>query len=196
MSAGGTNGRAKIDLGGSIGLSPIVIHSSAGAQLTRQDQRYAISVESSSDYSDYLKHVSTISGITALFAGFDFTVLTLLLTRLPDPSSVPAQITLYAMSVLFLILIYLVAWTGMLLMYLCRRVPPMTPRLRASTVLLFGTHLSVGAPVFLMFFLWKMTVLASVTLLTWIAFAIASYVYLWRPLTRFKQTRDYFLGRP
>ena len=155
-----------------------------------------MSVESSSDYSDYLKYISTISGITALFAGFDFTVLTLLLTRLPDPSTVPAQITLYAMAVLFLILIYLVGWTGMLLMYLWRRIPPMTPRMRASAVLVFGAHLSVCAPVFLMFFLWQMTVLASVTLLTWIAFAIASYVHIWRPLTRFKQTRNYFLGRP
>ena len=155
-----------------------------------------MSAESSVDYSDYLKYMSNTSGITALFAGFDFTVITLLLTRLPDPSSVPAQITLYAMSVLFLILIYLVGWTGMLLMYLCRRIPPMTPRMRASAVLVFGAHLSVCAPVFLMFFLWQMTVLASVTLLTWIAFAIASYVYIWHPLTRFKQTRNYFLGRP
>ena len=155
-----------------------------------------MSVATSSDYSDYLKYISTISGITALFAGFDFTVLTLLLTRLPDPSSVPAQIILYVMSVLFLILIYLVGWTGNLLMYLCRRVPPMTPRLRATAVLVFGAHLSVCTPVFLMFFLWQMTVLASATLVTWIAFAIISYVYIWRPLIRFKQTRNYFLGRP
>jgi hypothetical protein len=140
--------------------------------------------------------MSTISGITALFAGFDFTVITLLLTRLPDPRSVPAQITLYAMAVLFLVLIFLVAWSGMMLMYLCRRVPPMTPQLLGFSVVAFGVHLSVCVPVFLMFFLWQLMVLASVTLLTWMAFAITSYVYLWRPLTRFKQTRNYLLGRP
>jgi hypothetical protein len=155
-----------------------------------------MSAEGSFDYSDYLKYMSNTSGITALFAGFDFTVITLLLTRLPDPTSVPAQITLYAMAVLFLVLIYLVGWTGQLLCYVCRRVPPMTPRLQATAFLVFGVHLSVCVPVFLMFFLWHLTVLAFVTFLTWIAFAIASYFHIWRPLTRFKQTRNYFLGRP
>jgi hypothetical protein len=72
----------------------------------------------------------------------------------------------------------------------------MTPRLQATAFLVFGVHLSVCVPVFLMFFLWHLTVLAFVTFLTWIAFAIASYFHIWRPLTRFKQTRNYFLGRP
>jgi len=155
-----------------------------------------MSAESDFNYSDYLRHMSNISRIAALFAGFDFTVVTLLLTQLPDPTTVPAQITLYSMSVLFLLLIFMVGWSGMLHIYLCRRVPPRTPQLSAFAVLAFGAHLLVCAPVFLMFFLWHLTVLALGTFLTWVAFVIASYVYIWRPLTRYKQTREYFLGRP
>lgn len=155
-----------------------------------------MSVESSFNYSDYLRHMSNISRIASLFAGFDFTVLTLLLTQLSDPSTMLAQITLYAIAVLFLVLIYLVGWSGMLHIYLCRRVPPMTPQLAVFSILAFGVHIAAGVPIILMFFLWQLSVLGSVTLLTWIAFAIASFVYIWRPLTRFKQTRNYFLRRP
>ena len=150
----------------------------------------------SSDYSDYLRHMSSICRIGALFAGFDFTVVTLLLSRLPDPSTVLAQITLYAMSVLFYVLVFLVGWSGMLHIYLCRRVPPMTPQLGAFAVMAFGAHVLICVPLILMFFLWHLPVLASVTLLTWMGFAIASVVYIWRPLTRFTQTRKYFLGLP
>jgi hypothetical protein len=138
--------------------------------------------------------MSNISRIGALFAGFDFTVVTLLLTRLQDPSSTLAQITLYGMSVLFYVLIFLVGWSGMLHIYLCRRVPPMTPQLGAFALLAFGVHILICVPLFLMFFLWQLTALAFITLLTWIAFAAASLVYIWRPLTRFTQTRKYFLG--
>jgi hypothetical protein len=148
------------------------------------------------DYSDYMRFMSNISRIGALFAGFDFTVITLVLTRLPQPESILVQATLFAMSVLFYFLIFLVGWSGMLHVYLCRGVLPLTPRLRAFAVLAFAVHLLICVPPFLLFFLWQLFPLAWATVFCWIVFAVASVVYIWKPVTRFRATRKYFLRLP
>ena len=146
------------------------------------------------DYSDYLGQLSNLNRIGALFAGFDFTVVTLLLTQLVDPSRLLAQLVLYAMYVLLLALIYWVGWTGMLHVYLCRRVPPNSPRLKGFAVLSFALYIFICVPPVLMFFLWELPILGGAALLTWTAFLTASLFYIWRPLKNFKQTRDYYHG--
>ena len=45
-------------------------------------------------------------------------------------------------------------------------------------------------------YLRHMSNISRIAFLTWVAFVVASYIYIWRPLTRYKQTREYFLGRP
>jgi hypothetical protein len=147
-----------------------------------------------SDYSDYLGQLSNLNRIGALFAGFDFTVVTLLLTQLVDPSRLLAQLVLYAMYVLLLGLIYWVGWTGMLHIYLCRRVPPNSPRLKGFAVASFSLYSFICVPLVLMFFLWELPILGGAAFLTWTAFAAASFVYIWKPLKNFKQTRDYYHG--
>ena len=146
------------------------------------------------DYSDYLGQLSNLNRLGALFAGFEFTVITLLLTRLTDPSRLLAQIILYAMSVLFLVLIYWVGWTGMLHLYFCRQVAPNSPRMKRFAVLSFSVYLFVCVPLFLMFFLWDLPILGGATLLTWMAFVAISFVNIWKPLKKFIKTRDYFHG--
>ena len=146
------------------------------------------------DYSDYLGALSNLNRIGALFAGFDFTVVTLLLTQLADPGRLLAQLVLYAMYLLLLVLIYWVGWTGMLHIYLCRRVPPNSPRLKGFAVLSFALHSFICMPLVLMFFLWELPILGGAALLTWTAFVTASIVYIWRPVKNFKQTRDYYHG--
>jgi hypothetical protein len=146
------------------------------------------------DYSDYLGQLSNLNRIGALFAGFDFTVVTLLLTQLDDPSRPRAQLVLYAMYVLLLALIYWVGWTGMLHVYLCRRVPPNSPRLKGFAVSSFALYVFICVPLVLMFFLWGLPILGGGALMTWTAFVAASVVYIWKPLKNFKQTRDYYHG--
>jgi hypothetical protein len=78
------------------------------------------------DYSDYIKHMSNISGLGSVLAGFTLTTLTLLITLLPDPSQIPVQITLFFLASLFDTFMFLTGWTGFHLVYFCRRAPPLT----------------------------------------------------------------------
>ena len=47
------------------------------------------------DYSSYLTYETWATQIIALFCGFTFTAITIILTLLPDPSQIQSQIILF-----------------------------------------------------------------------------------------------------
>ena len=86
------------------------------------------------DYSDYISYLSTSINLGALFAAFTLTVITLLVTQLPDPSLFFAQVTLFFLAFIFDLLLFLLSWSVWFVIYFCERVPPMTRIARIATI--------------------------------------------------------------
>jgi len=147
------------------------------------------------DYSDYIKHMSSFNSVASVFAGFTFTILTLLLTQLPDPSSIMSQLTLFFLAVLFDLLAFLVSWNSINNIYFCRNVPPLTKRLAMFNWLSVLSYSLLGVPIVLMFLLWNLIYLALALAVVWALFIIATFIFTWKPLMDFRKTRAYILGR-
>ncbi len=148
------------------------------------------------DYSNYLTYLSRILGAASLFAGFLFTVITLLLTQLPYPDTIQSQGILLFFNTLFLFSVYLVGYGSYLMTYFCKKVPPMTPTIRASYYLsLLFFSLSASAPTWL-FFLWNLTYLTLASFIIWIIFTVTILNYIYRPLRNYKESRARILRLP
>lgn len=57
-------------------------------------------------YSDFLNQLSNLSVELSLFSGFTFTIITILLTMLPGPSTLSAQIALFFLVMLLDLFIF------------------------------------------------------------------------------------------
>lgn len=104
------------------------------------------------DYSDYIKHLSNMGNMYSFLSGFMFTAITVLITRLPDPSSIMAQLVLFFMAVMLDIFVFYMGSFYQGVVYLCKNIPSYSGRknlfnllsdasvilgLGGSTVLLF-----------------------------------------------------------
>jgi uncharacterized membrane protein YqjE len=147
------------------------------------------------DYSDYLKHLSSFNSVISVFAGFTFTSLTLLITLLPDPSSIMSQFTLFFLAVLFDLLTFLVAWNSVNVVYFCRKVPPRTKQIATfNWILMLSFDLS-GLIIVLVFLLSDLIYLTLASGIVWVLFIIAIFLFTWKPLKEYRKTRAYVLGR-
>lgn len=52
------------------------------------------------DYSDYINHLSNMGNMYSFLSGFMFTAITVLITQLPDPNNIRAQLVLLFMAVM------------------------------------------------------------------------------------------------
>ena len=147
------------------------------------------------DYSDYIKHMSSLNSELIVLAGFTFTVLTLLITLLPDPSSIRAQLTFFFLTILFDLLIFLVAWNTINNIYFCRNVPPLTKRLAIFNWLSLLSFSLSGVTIILLFLLSDLIYLTLASGVLWALFIIANVIFTYRPLLEFRKTRARILGR-
>ena len=147
------------------------------------------------DYSDYIKHMSSFNSEFTFIAGFTFTTLTLLITLLPDPSSIMAQLTFFFLAILFDLLIFLVSWNTINNIYFCRNVPPLTKRLAMFNWLLFLCFNLSGVAIILVFLLSDLIYLAIASGIVWALSVIANFIFTYKPLLEFRETRAYILGR-
>jgi len=149
------------------------------------------------DYSDYIKHMSNLSSVGSLLAGFTFTTITILITRLPDPSSIMSQLVLFFMAVLFFLFIFLVGWNANTIIYFCRNVPPKTKQLSIFTLLTLVSYILLGVTVILMFLLWNLIYLALASGIVWALLIILFFIFILKPfLTNpFPETRARILGK-
>jgi len=147
------------------------------------------------DYSDYARHLSNIISILALFSGFMFTAYTILITRLPDPSTITAQLTLYAISTFLKIFLSSLMWTSLSVDLLCRKVPPslkiMNPLFTKIMNMLLWASLLVGMVVItaLMSLLWSLKYLAIIQIVQGTLIIVADYVFMLRPYRRYRKSR-------
>jgi len=148
------------------------------------------------DYSDYITYMSGVNRGFSLLAGFAFTTLTLLITLLPDPSQMFAQVTLFFVMFVCDFLVFMTAWGSISLIFPCRKVPPLTKQLRIFNYLTLSGISLFGVIPALMFLVTKLMYLALASVFVWAVFMIASYFVGWKPLTTYRATRARMLARP
>ena len=139
------------------------------------------------DYSDYSRHINTtINGLT-LISGFAFTAITLLLTRLDQPSALPSQLVLLFLMVLSDLNSRVAQHLGVETLYYCRKVPPQTRKVAVRTALMFLSFVLFGLAITLMFFLFDLVYLSIVAAVIWLFVILADLVFVYRPLLEYRK---------
>jgi len=133
------------------------------------------------DLSSYLAYESFAGEVLAIFMGFTFTAITLLLTLLPDPSQILAQVTLFFLALVFYLFQFIVFFAIYYLMYCVRGVPPEARGRRSLGLLLFSGFSLWGLVIVLMFLLWNLTYLALASGTVYALFTILAFIYIWKP---------------
>ncbi|MFW9810452.1 MAG: hypothetical protein ACFFE6_13825 [Candidatus Thorarchaeota archaeon] len=146
------------------------------------------------DYSDYISFLINGVNIASLFSVFTFTVITLLVTQLPDPSLFIAQVILFFLALIFELLLFIISWSFWYILYFCEYVPPMTGTAKLATLFAFAMYQMFGIVIIMMFLLLNLESLAFAAFLMWLIFIILIYFFNYRPLTRFKETRKMYRG--
>lgn len=144
--------------------------------------------ESEKDYADYIKHISNILNSLSLLSGFMFTVITVLVTRLPDLDSVPSQSMLLVAAVFLDIFMFLFGNYLFLSTQYCK-MPPLTRRMGILNLLLLAsTTPAMGIVTVGIFFVYHLTYLGLTQLAIWAIFSLALYVYAIRPFLEQRKT--------
>jgi hypothetical protein len=143
------------------------------------------------DYSSFLAYETWASQIIALFCGFTFTVITILLVELPAPIQIQSQIILFFLASLFNLFQFLLFSYILYLAFCIKAVPPELKRLgthaRVHELLTVLSFYLLGLAVVLMFFLWNLLYLALASGVVYALFIILAYVIIWRPALEISQ---------
>lgn len=137
----------------------------------------------------YMTAQSVVSRNYSLFAGFTFTAITILITRVPDPSAWQSQVMLFFLAALFYLLVSSLFDNQSLINY-CVKFAPKLPQdvLKSADRRGWLIWLMLGSSVCLLFLLWNLLYLASATGIVFTLFVITSY----RKMNRlFKSFEDY-----
>lgn len=141
------------------------------------------------DYSDYIKHLSNLIGILSLFSGFMFTTYAILITRLPDPSGIIAQFTLYILSLFLDIFLFLISQLNVMVIYSCRNVPPLSKRTAmVNSLFLLSVYVAMSFVTSLMPLLWNLVYLALVQTVQWILFGVAANRFIFKPFSQYRES--------
>ena len=139
------------------------------------------------DYSDYSRHINTsINGLT-LITGFTFTAITLLLTRLDDPSSISSQLMILFLVILFYLDASLADHLSVETLYYCKRVPPQTRKIAVRTTLMMISTALFGLAIPFMLFLFDLVYLSIVTFTIWASTVLVVWFVVYRPLREYRK---------
>ena len=139
------------------------------------------------DYSDYIKHLSNLGGGLLFISGFMFTVITILLTQLPNLNNPQSQLILFFFSLIFNLATFLAFFTTIEGIYYCRHVPPLSKRRTVINVLSLLITMMIGLTVTLLFLLWNLTFLVITSGIIWMGFVISGFVFVWKPFTEYRK---------
>jgi drug/metabolite transporter (DMT)-like permease len=143
------------------------------------------------DYSDYLKHLSNLIHVMSLCSGFLFTAYTVLITRLPDPGSITAQLTLLVISIYLSICLYCLGYFLNAVLHCCRNFPPMTKTTAITNLLfLFVSTTAMSIATTLMSFLWNLTYLAVVQTVQWIFYLVITCLFVIKPAWTYRKAKS------
>lgn len=138
-----------------------------------------------------MKHLSNLISIMSLFSGFMFTAYTILITRLPDPTSITAQLALYVISTFLGIFLFILGYFIVVALSSCRNLPPPTKGTDNVNLLFFASTASAMSIVTtLMSFLWNLTYLAFAQIVTWILLSMAVYLFIIKPGWQYRKSKS------
>ncbi len=138
------------------------------------------------EYSDYLMHRSHLITILALMSGFTFTATIILVTRLPDPNSVFSQVILLFAAILLNVFVFLLLLNTVNIYFYIQNIPEPT---RTTNFISLMSVIGIGLWGFLLpfiFFVFNLTLLASVCTIIWTLILITGIIVIWKP---FEQRR-------
>ena len=143
------------------------------------------------DYSSFLTYETWVSQIIALFCGFTFTAITLLLVELPTPIETQSQFILFFLATLFNLFQFLLLSYILSLAYCIQAVPPELKRLSLHARLhewltILGFYLW-GFAILLMFVHWNLMYLTLASGAMYALFIILAYVIIWKPALELSQ---------
>jgi hypothetical protein len=116
--------------------------------------------ETEKDYSDWRQLMGNLSNIMALFSGFTFTAITILLSQFPVSGSLTAQLVLFFLACLFFLFIMLVGTVHGLMYKRCRCFPPLTKDIAGFNSLSLLSWVLLQFAVVLMFLIWNLVYLS------------------------------------
>ena len=138
-----------------------------------------------SDYSDYIKHLSNMGNMYAFVSGFMFTAITLVVTRLPDPSTTMAQSVLFFMGIMLNIFIYYMGAFYFNVVELCKNRPSYSGKTSLFNIVSdLSIMIGLGGSIILLFLLWGLTYLALAQTIVWIVFSVVAYRAYFKPFYR------------
>jgi hypothetical protein len=138
-------------------------------------------VSDETHYTDFLTQLSGLTSELSLFCGFTLTIITLLVTRLPDPSILLAQISLLFLTILLNLLTFLLGWVMTMRTIFCRYLP--LKKIKYSNVfnpLLFLSLSLWGISVILIYLLWSLTYLAIASTIIEAFFISVAFKLFWK----------------
>jgi len=131
-------------------------------------------------YSDFLNQLSGLTSELSLFCGFTLTIITILVTRLPDPTIMIAQLSLLFLTIMLNILQFLLGWVIIMRTRYCRYLPLNDIKhSKIFNTLLFVALATWDLSVVLIYLLWNLTYLAITSAIIWLTIFIISYTFLW-----------------
>ncbi len=139
------------------------------------------------DYSNYIQHMSNLVGGMLFMTGILLTVITLLLTQIPDPSTLPTQVALFFLMILFSLTGFMGIYLTIDVIHYCKEIPPYQSRIRMLNLLSFLASGLWGLSVAILFFLWNLTYLALASLAVWALSLIAMYLTIWKPFQKWRK---------
>lgn len=143
--------------------------------------------ENEKDYSEYIQILSHTGGILALLSGFTFTAFTILLTLLPNPSSIASQFTLVFLAALFYLFMTLLTW-GSPTMMRYSKIPPLSKGVSTFNSLVFLGYVGLESVMVLMPFVWNLIYVALAIGVLLAVFIILTNIYIWKPLREYRKS--------
>ncbi|MBS7631334.1 hypothetical protein KEJ47_07160 [Candidatus Bathyarchaeota archaeon] len=121
------------------------------------------------------------------FAGFIFTVVKILLTRLPNPNTARSQFILLFFAAFFYLLIFLTGYFAIDVIYYCGYISSLSRRTKTVDALVALVILLVGYTLPLLFLLWDLNLLTTISGLMWSLFAIAVFLFIYMPYQKWRR---------
>jgi len=144
--------------------------------------------EHEKDYSEYIQILSHTGGILALLSGFTFTAFTILLTLLPNPSSIASQFTLVFLAALFYLFMTLLTWGSPTMMRYSKNIPPLSKGVSTFNSLVFLGYVGLESVMVLMPFVWNLIYVALAIGVLLAVFIILTNIYIWKPLREYRKS--------
>jgi len=144
--------------------------------------------EDGKNYSDYAQNLSNVMNGMLFFAGFTFTVVAILLTSLPNPKTLQSQLIFLFFTGTFYLTVFL-AFDFMVDVTFYIEMPLLKESGKKLNVLMFLTFLLIGLTFPLLFLLWNLTVLATISSLMWIIFGMSIFQFVFKEKVKMDRKR-------